>query len=209
MTRGARLLGLLALLGPRLAQADAGLDALLETNVVSTASRQAETSSEAPATSSTISSDELRRYGIRTLDEALNFLSLGVVSTNPLHAVEVGARGVLLTADYGNHMMVLVNGHLLNEQWNGTAYYERGLGVPIELIDRIEVTLGPGSVLYGSNAMLGVIQVFTKSARDYKGLHLVGEAELLTSGRLAVGFGHETTLLGRPVEITTQLEYFR
>jgi outer membrane receptor protein involved in Fe transport len=185
------------------------LEALLETSVVSTASSQAESSSDAPATSTTITAEDLRRHGIRTLDEALNFLSLGVVSTNPLHSAEVGARGVLITSDYGNHMLLLVNGHMLNEQWAGTAYYERGMGVPLELIDHIEVMLGPGSVLYGSSAMLGVINVFTKKASEYEGVHLVGEAELLTSGRLGLGFGRAGVLAGMPVEITGQLEYFK
>jgi len=205
----ATLLALALVARASAARADDDLDALLETKVVSSASSQAESSSDAPATTTTITADELRRHGIRTLDEALNFLSLGVVSTNPLHSVEVGARGVLLTADYGNHMLLLVNGHMHNEQWAGTAYFERGAGVPIELIDRIEVILGPGSVLYGSNAMLGVISVITKKASEYRGLHLIGEAELLTSGRLGLGFGRAGTLGGVPVEVTGQIEYFR
>src|SRR5690242_9084822 len=90
-----------------------------------------------------------------------------MVTQNPLHSVEVGARGVLLTADFGNHVLLLLNGQILNEQWDGTAYFERGAAIPWELIDHIEVILGPGSVLYGSNAMLGVINVVTRRAQDY------------------------------------------
>src|SRR5213075_3298255 len=93
----------------------------------------------------------------------------------PLHSVEIGGRGVLLTADFNNHVLVLVDGHVMNEQWDGTAYFEQGLGIPLELIDHIELVLGPGSVLYGGNAMLAVINVVTKSARNHKGLHLVME----------------------------------
>ena len=80
----------------------------------------------APAVSTTISAEDLRRYGIRSLDEAINYLSLGMITENPLHSVDIGARGVLLTADFGNHVLLLIDGHVVNEQWDGTAYFERG-----------------------------------------------------------------------------------
>lgn len=187
---------------------DLDLEALLEKPVVSTASQMAETESQAPATSTVITAEDLRRYGIHSLDEAINFLSLGMVSTNPLHSVEVGARGVLFSADFGNHVLLLVNGHLMNEQWDGTAYYERGMAVPLELIDHVEIILGPGSVLYGSYAMLGVINVITKRAKDYKGLHLIVESEIPTSMRYSLGYGREFKLFGRNAEVTFQAEYF-
>jgi outer membrane receptor for ferrienterochelin and colicins len=157
------------------------LEGALSEPIVSTPSKEGEAQSLAPATSSSVTAEELRRYGIRSLDEAINFLSLGMVATNPLYAAEVGARGVLLTNDYGNHVLLLVNGHQINEPWNGTAYYERGAGVPMELIDHIEIILGPGSVLYGSNAMLGVINVVTKRAKDYRGLRLIVDGSLSPS----------------------------
>src|SRR6185503_17011460 len=121
--------------------------------------------------------------GIHSLDEAINFLSLGMVTENPLGAVAIGARGVLVTQDYGSHVLLLINGHSVNEQWGGTAYFERGAAIPLELVDHIEVILGPGSVLYGSNAMLGVINVVTKRAKDYDGVHAVVESEIPTSIR--------------------------
>ncbi len=152
------------------------LEALLDSNVVSGASRSAEKADDAPATTTTITADDLRRYGLRTLGEALNFLSLGMYSQDPHHAVEVGSRGVMLTGDYGNHVLLVVDGNIMNEPWNGTAYFEQGAGVPVEMIDHIEVITGAGSVLYGSYAMLGVINVVTKSAKDSRGVHAVFEA---------------------------------
>jgi outer membrane receptor for ferrienterochelin and colicins len=184
------------------------LEALLGDSIVSTASRAAEGESAAPATTTTLTAEDLRRYGIHSLDEAINYLALGMVTQNPLHSVDVGARGVLLTSDFGNHVLLLVDGHAVNEQWDGTAYFERGAAIPMELVDHIELTLGPGSVLYGSNAMLGVVHVVTKRAKDWDGLHLVAETELLTSGRLALGFGKELRLFGRPAEVTAMVEYY-
>ncbi len=198
----------LALSASASADAPSDLEALLEEPVVSTASKSAETQSVAPATTSVLTAEDLRRYGIRSLDEALNFLALGIMTSNPLHSVDVGARGVLLTADFGNHVLLLVDGHAMNEQWDGTAYFERGAGIPFELIDHIEVILGPGSVLYGSNAMLAVINIITKRAKEFGGLHVVGETELPTAVRAAAGFGHEFTLFGRRAEVTTEIEYY-
>lgn len=193
---------------PARAEGTDDLEALLERPVITTAVMNTDGSNKAPATSTTITADDLRRYGIRTLDEALNYLSLGMVSMNPLHAVEVGARGVLLSSDYGNHVLLLFDGHVANEQWNGTAYYERGAGMPLELIDRVEVVLSPGAVPYGSNAMLGFINVVTKRAKDYSGARVIAEGELFTSFRVAAGVGYEFGLFGKPAEVTAQAEYF-
>jgi outer membrane receptor protein involved in Fe transport len=199
-----------ALSGAATARADetTELEALLNQAVVSTASRATQVGSVAPATSVTITAEDLRRYGIRSLDEAIDFLSLGMVTQNPLHSVDIGARGVLLTADFGDHVLLLVNGHAMNEPWGGTAYFERGAAIPMELIDHLEVILGPGSVLYGSHAMLGVINIITKRAKDYRGAHVVVEGELATSLKVGTGFGVEFRLFGKPAEATFQAEYY-
>ncbi|MBI5547774.1 MAG: TonB-dependent receptor [Deltaproteobacteria bacterium] len=202
--------GMTALAPPPARAEDTGdLEGLLDEAIVSSASLTAEPASLAPGTSVSLSADELRRYGINTLDEALNYLALGMVTEAQLGTAEVGSRGVLLSRDYGNHVLVLLDGHALNEPWNGTAYYERGVGVPFEMIDRIEVVLGPGSVLYGSNAMLGVIHVITKAAKDHAGVHGVVEGSWPLAGRAGVGVGHTFQLAGLDGEVTAQLEVFR
>jgi iron complex outermembrane receptor protein len=201
------------------------LEALLDSNVVSGASRTAEKADDAPATTTTVTSDDLRRYGIRTLGEALNFLSLGMFSQDPLHSVEVGSRGVLLSADYGNHVLLVVDGNIMNESWNGTAYFEQGAGIPLEMIDHIEVITGAGSVLYGSYAMLGVVNVVTKSAKDSRGVHAVlegsisppvnssGQAVLTPDGaggtvRVGVSAAAPFTLAGKEGEYGVGFEYY-
>jgi outer membrane receptor for ferrienterochelin and colicins len=219
----------LTLLAARAAHAESPseLDQLLGQSIVSTPSKGAETDTTAPATSTVITADELRRYGIRSLDEAIDYLSLGMVTATPNHTAEVGARGVLLNGDYGNHVLLLVDGHTMNEPWNGTAYFERGAGVPFEMIDHIEVMLGPGSVLYGSQAMLGVINVVTKRAKDFSGLRVVAEGDASlppakTDGpkspgftqslgggyRLAAGYGREFAIGKAPSELTLGLDYY-
>jgi outer membrane receptor protein involved in Fe transport len=228
MSRWLLLGGALSLLHTSPAQAQNNeLEALMAQSIVSTPSKDAETSTTAPATSSVITAEDLRVHGLRTLSEAINYASLGMVTTTLEHAVEIGARGVLISGDYGNHVLLLIDGVPANEPWNGTAYFERGAGVPFELIDHIEVTLGPGSVMHGGQAMLGVINVVTKRARDYDGLHLIVEGDTSApvsddgklrlsplSGyaggyRLAAGLGRSFRLFGEAAELTLQLERYR
>jgi outer membrane receptor protein involved in Fe transport len=231
MTRGA-LAALPVLAGVLLAapSARAGdgddLAALLDEHVVSGASKTEELAKDAPATTSVITADDMRRYGIRSIAEAIDFLGMGLVTQNPLHSVEVGGRGVLLTSDFGNHVLLVVDGHVYNEPWDGTAYFEQGAGIPLEIIDHIELILGPGSVLYGGNAMIGVVNVVTKRAASYGGLHLVAEggaspqqgrngqftsfapSDLGGFYRLGAGWGQELTLWGQRADFVAQAELF-
>jgi outer membrane receptor protein involved in Fe transport len=163
------------------------LQSLLEQNVVTTASKSAETSTTAPATSSTLTAEDMRRYGIHTVAEAIDFLSLGAVTSDPLSTVEAGARGVLLSRDSGDHFLLLVDGHAVNEAFFGAARFDHGMGIPLEMVDHIEMVLGPGSVLYGSNAMLGVINVITKRAKDWHGMHVAAEGD---GGQLQIDSAH-------------------
>lgn len=191
---------------PARADDTADLQQQLDEPVVTTATQSAETATTAPATSTTITAEDLRRFGIESLDQALDFLALGVFTSDPLHQVDIGARGVTVTQDQGNHFLLLVDGHMMNEPLFGSARFGRGAGIPIEIIDHIEVILGPGSVLYGSNAMLGVINVVTKRQKDFHGGHVIGEWQPGKSVRGAIGAGYEFPLFGRRWELTTQIE---
>jgi outer membrane receptor for ferrienterochelin and colicins len=201
----------LGLLGARPALADDtdDLRALLSENVITTASTSAQTASTAPATSVTLTAEDLSRFGIRTLDEAINFLSLGVIAADPLRTPDVGARGVLLPEDNGKHFLVLVNGHAMNDPLYGAARFDAGAGIPLDVIDHVEVIVGPGSVLYGSNAMLGVINVITKTGSEYRGGHLLGDYEIQRSARGGAGTGFTFTALGQPGEMTASVEHYR
>jgi outer membrane receptor for ferrienterochelin and colicins len=217
-----------SLSSPTDARADDAEDlaGLLSESVVSGASKSAELASDAPATVSVLSSDDIRRYGIRSVAEAIDFLGMGVITQDPLHSVEIGSRGVLLTSDYGGHFLVVVDGHTVNEQWAGTAYYEQGLALPLELIDHIELILGPGSVLYGGNAMLGVINIVTKEARSHAGVTVVAEGgvspqqglggrfesfapgDLGTTYRLGLGLSKSFQLFGEDASFVAHAELY-
>lgn len=218
-------IGALALTATSSARADEDLESLLQQNVVQGASKTNEVANDAPATVSVLTDADIRRYGIRSLDEAIDFLGMGLVTQNPLHAVEVAGRGVQLTADYGSHVLLVIDGHIVNEPWGHTAYFEQGAGIPIELIDHIEILLGPGSILYGRSAMLGVVNVVTKRAARYQGVRAIAEgslspaqadgrftswapSDLGSAYRVGVGAGHELTLWGKKLELTAHVERY-
>ncbi len=193
---------------PGRAQADglSDLTGLLSEPVVSTASKSVETANLSPATISVITAEDMRRHGIDSLDQAINFLAVGMIAEPSRATPEVGARGVLLSGDFGNHVLLLVDGHTLNEPWDGTAYYDRSAAIPMDLVDHIEVILGPGSVLYGSSAMLGVINVITKRAKDYAGFHVLADGAYPAAAHTALGYGKEFEWLGREGELTAGVD---
>lgn len=201
------------------------LEEALDEAVISGAAHAADSATDAPATTSVITADELRALGLRSLDEALNFLSLGMSVQNPLHSTELAARGVLFNGDFGNHVLLVLDGQVLNESWGGTAYFEQGAAIPIDAIDHIEVILGPGSVVHGGNAMLGTISVATRRASSAPGLLLSAEGALsprqgkggaidswsLPGGalRLGAGWSGERDLFGLRAAIAVHVEWYR
>lgn len=191
------------------AQDTSDIQSILNEHVITTASTTAQKDSAAPALSTTITSEDLKLYGIRTLAEAVNFLSMGVVTSDPLGTPDIGARGVLFGNDDGKHFLLLINGHAVNDPLYGAARFDQGAGVPIDMVDHIEVVLGPGSVLYGSNAMMGVINVITKSGSSYQGGHAVGEYEFGRSYHASAGTGVTFKLFGAPSELTAGVDYYK
>jgi outer membrane receptor for ferrienterochelin and colicins len=213
--RTALTLGIALTLGASLVRAEntGELEGLLDTAVVSAPSKSPEAATLAPATSIVLTAEDFKRYGIRSLDDAINFLGRGMVVEKTFETGEIGARGVLLTSDFGSHVLLMVDGHVMNEQWGATAYFDRTATIPFEIIDHIELVLGPGSVLYGSNAMLGIVHVVTKRAKDYEGVHFYvdGQASALVPGRAlrgAAGFGKAFSLGETRGEVVFEGEYF-
>lgn len=210
-------------------QDTADLEALLGESVVTTASRSAERASAAPATVFNITAEEIQQTGMRTVDEALEFLGLGIFVSRPRDygtGIDVGAQG-LLFRDAGRHVLVLLDGMILNSQGTGRISLHEALGVPLDLIDHVEVMLGPGSVIYGSHAMLAVINVVTRRARDLGRLRVSAElgvsspqdkdgvpsndpgSRLGLRYRLSVGGGARFQLGRREGEVTAMLDWIQ
>lgn len=137
------------------------LEELLDTEVT-TASKSGEKQSDAPGVISVVTQDELRRFGAVTLKDILNRVpSLISSSTSFADRTTIAARGDQIRVDSG-HVLILINGRPTRESLQGGVASEVLEAFPVNIIDRIEVIRGPGSVLYGTNAFSAVINIITE-----------------------------------------------
>jgi outer membrane receptor protein involved in Fe transport len=132
---------------------------------VNAASRATETVEDAPSSVSIVRSEELRGMGYPTIAEALRGVRGVYVSDDRSYAA-VGFRGLGRLGNYGNRVLVLLDGQPTNDNWIGSSYVGNDARTDLDDIERIEVVRGPGSVLYGTNAFSGVINLVTRDASD-------------------------------------------
>lgn len=167
------------------------LDDLLSLKV-STASFHSQLVSEAPASVSIVSAEEIRRFGFRTLAELLSYVR-GFYCTDDRNYSYVGVRGFGRPTDYNNRVLLLWNGHVLNDNVYSSAALGNDFALNMSSIERVEVVRGPGSPLYGSNAMFAVINVISKTGNDLRGLSVEGEYGTFETARGSVLWGTRAT----------------
>jgi iron complex outermembrane receptor protein len=143
------------------------LDSLLSVRI-SAASRYEQTVAEAPASVTVVTSEDIERFGYRTVDEVLEGVRGFQISSDRNYSY-IGVRGLARPTDYNNRLLVLLNGHALNETFYNSIYGGPDLGVPLHAIDRIEIVRGPASALYGTSAMLAVVNIVTKAGETLQG----------------------------------------
>ncbi len=146
------------------------LDSLLNIKI-SAASKYLQTTSEIPGSVTIITSDEISRYGYQELSEVLNSIKGFYISYDRNYSY-LGVRGFSRPTDYNNRILLLLNGHSLNENIYGSAYIGTELGINLKSVERIEIVRGPSSALYGSNAMFAVINIITKKGNAIDGLQV-------------------------------------
>jgi outer membrane receptor for ferrienterochelin and colicins len=128
---------------------------------LSTASRHLEDSRKAPAAVTVIDHNQIVRYGWRTLAELLRSAT-GIHTAYDRTYAYVGVRGFLQSGDYNSRVLILIDGHRINENIYDSGLIGTEFPLDLALIDRIEVVRGPGSSLYGTDAELAVINVLTR-----------------------------------------------
>jgi len=140
---------------PDINYSESFLDALDEATDIATRTKL--NIDDVPAFVSILRNDELEKYGFDNLYEALSIIPGVELSIESSGARQVIFRGV---KEKGK-VKLLIDNVSVNNSYRGSVY--SFLDFPIELIERIEVIRGPGAVIYGSNAMSGVINVVTKT----------------------------------------------
>ncbi len=164
------------------------LQDLLGVEVVSTASKFPQEVREAPASITVITADEIRRYGHRTLADTLRSVR-GFYTTYDRNYSYVGMRGFARPGDYNTRILLLLDGHRLNDGIYDMAPIGPDFPIDLSLIDRIEVIRGPGSSLYGTSAFFAVINVVTRTGASREGLQVETQVGSLKTGGVTASFG--------------------
>ena len=144
------------------------LDDLLQKEVTSV-SRRSERLSDAAAAVFVISSEDIQRSGAKSIPEALR-MAPGVDAVRlSANRWSVSIRG--FNDRFSNKLLVLVDGRNAYHPAFSGVFWETLL-LPLTDIERIEVIRGPGAVIWGTNAVNGVINIISKSSVATSGLQL-------------------------------------
>ncbi len=146
--------------------------------------------SDAPASITVITGEEIKRYGYRTLADVLSDVP-GFYVTYDRNYDYLGVRGFGRPGDYNSRILLLVDGHETNDNIYDQAYIGTDFPVDIDLIDRIEVIKGPNSSRYLASALLGVINIVTKTGHDVPGVTLSSELASYGTFKSRITYGHQ------------------
>ena len=110
------------------------------------------------ASVSVITDKDLNQMHINNLDEA--FVKIPGVYVGRLSGIgSTTSQTVMRGVNAANSVAVLVDGVQVNDSYNGSVTWS---AIPVDMVKRVEVLRGPASVLYGGNALAGVINIITK-----------------------------------------------
>ncbi len=167
------------------------LEQLLEVKIHS-ASKKEETIADAPAAVYVVTNEDIIRSGVTTIPDALRMVPGMQVARSDSNSWAISIRG--FNNSLANKLLVMIDGRTIyNPVFGGVLWEAHGL--MLEDIERIEVVRGQGGVLWGANAVNGVINIITKHSHDTLGnltSALYGNEEKGTlSTRQGGTFGHD------------------
>ena len=149
------------------------LEQLMQREAVPVA-RMAQQVSDSPSAVSIVTAEDIRAFGYRTLADVINSLR-GLYTTYDRRYQYMGGRGFGAPEDYAGRIMLLIDGYATQDSLFNQAYIDESGLLDLELVARVEYVPGTGSVTYGNNALLGIINVVTKKGRDFNTAQLSGE----------------------------------
>ncbi|OHE58257.1 MAG: hypothetical protein A2X71_02890, partial [Thiobacillus sp. GWE1_62_9] len=142
---------------------------------ITSVSKRTERLTDAAASVFVITQDDIRRSGARSLPDALRLAPNLQVARASASAYAISARG--FNSNARNKLLVLIDGRSVYSPLFSGVFWDVQ-DVMLEDVERIEVISGPGGTLWGTNAVNGVINVITRSAKHTQG------------GMLAIGAGN-------------------
>ncbi len=168
-----------------------GIEGLMNMEVT-TASKKSQSLFDVAAAMSVITQEDIRRSGVRTIPDALRMVPGIEVQQLTSDRWKISARGFEL--EYADKLLVLIDGRSVYEPDFAGVYWD-AQDMVLDNVDRIEVIRGPGGSLWGANAVNGVINIITKSAKDTLGASLKSGAGSLDrtvqEGRYGTKFGKD------------------
>jgi iron complex outermembrane receptor protein len=135
---------------------------------VTSVARHPEKLLEAASAIQVITQDDIRRSGATSIPEALRLADNLEVAQKNSHDWAISARG--FNTDLANKLLVMIDGRTVYTPLYSGVFWDVQ-DYLLEDIDRIEVISGPGGALWGANAVNGVINIITKSAKDTQGVY--------------------------------------
>lgn len=147
------------------------IEDLMSVEVTSVA-KQKQTVAQSPAAVFAITQDDIRRSGLQTIPDLLRLSpGLDVAQINASHWA-ISSRG--FNDLYANKLLVLMDGRTVYTPLFSGVYWDT-LDYILPDLNHIEIIRGPGATLWGANAVDGVINITTKSAKDTQGWLFDGE----------------------------------
>lgn len=145
--------------------ANLSIEDLAQVRIISIATGSKKTIAEAPAIASVVTAKEIETMGAKTLEEVLESIPGIHVSTSTDYRVNYRIRGI--STRFNPQVLFMIN-NIPITSLNGNFDLRKEF-VPLKMISRIEIIRGPGSALYGADAVAGVINIMTKKFDDING----------------------------------------
>ncbi|MEN0036731.1 MAG: TonB-dependent receptor [Cellvibrio sp.] len=141
------------------------LETLLQTKITGSTLTD-ESLQTVPSSMTVFTRADIRRLGLQNLPQLVNLVPgyQGYRSDASTLNLSMSSRGRRL-GNNGSEILILLDGQRLNNDWSGGANQGDSL-ISIENVERVEFIRGPGSSIYGSNAVMGVINIITAGRRE-------------------------------------------
>jgi outer membrane receptor for ferrienterochelin and colicins len=162
---------------------------------VYTASKHMQNASDAPASITVVNSNEIQRFGYRTLADILRGVP-GFYVTYDRDYSFVGVRGFGRLGDWNSRVLLLIDGHRINNNVLGQAMLGNEFLVDVDMIERVEIVCGPSSSLYGANAFFAVINIMTRTTKQVKDWELSFQTGSFGTYEGRATYGHQFRGLG-------------